>query len=83
MEHYQQTFWQVKTFFSFVPRITKLHPFTACEKGGTQDEGQRVNQAHQQRGAFLWKVPTPQGDGISGTVMPDEHDTALNHLEAG
>jgi len=32
---------------------------------------------------YLWKVPTPQGDGISGPVMPDEHDTALNHLEAG
>ena len=61
MEHYQQTFWQVKTFFSFVPRITKLHPFTAYEKGGTQDEGQRVNQAHQQRGALPVEGPNASG----------------------
>ena len=48
VENNQQTYWQVWTLLSPVPRLGKFHHITTREERGTQDRRPRVHQARQQ-----------------------------------
>jgi len=47
VENNQQTYWQVWTLLSPVPRFGKFHRLAIGEEQGTQDRRSRVHQAHQ------------------------------------
>jgi len=44
VENNQQTYWQVWTLLSPVPRLGKLHRLATREERGTQDRGSRVSE---------------------------------------
>jgi len=48
VENNRQTYWQVWTLLSPVPRVGKFYRLSTREERGTQDRRPRVRQARQQ-----------------------------------
>jgi len=66
-----------------VSRLSKLHRLTTREERGTQDQEGRVHQAHQQETSEIWKIPTPEGNTISGPFAPNQLAAAIRRLKPG
>jgi len=71
VEHHQQTYWQVWTPVSSVPRLGKLHRLATREERGKKDRVPRVHQARKQL-SDLRKFPKLEGHSISEPIRQEE-----------
>jgi len=55
-----------------VPRLSKLHRVPTCEERGTQDWEPKSTRLINKDLSDLWKFPTPEGNGISGSFKRED-----------
>ena len=81
MEKHQQTYWQVWTLLSPVPRLGKLHRLATREEWGTQDRRPLVHQARQQGAVLSMEDSNTWGHSISELFRPEELAAVFRRLK--
>jgi len=80
VENHQQTYWQVWTLLSPVPRLSKLHRLATHEERGSQDQRSRVHSISEpyrpeELAAALSRVKPGKSPGLD-SIFPEfmHHD---------
>jgi len=81
VENHQQTYWQVWTLLSPVPRLSKLHRFATHEKGAHRTGGGESTRLVKKQLSDIWRIPTPEGHSISESFRSKELAAALRPLK--
>ena len=83
MENNQQTYWQVWTLLSHVPRLGKFHHLTTREERAHRTGGRKSNRLVNKQLPDIWMIPSPEGNSISEPFRPEEFAAALRRMKPG
>jgi len=83
MENHQQTYWQVWTLLSPVPRPGKLHRHATREERAHRTGDRESTRLVNKEQYYLWKIPTPARHSISEPFKLEELAAALRRLKPG
>ena len=83
VENHQQTYWQVWTLLSPVPRLGKHIASQLVKNGAYRTGGRESTRLINKELSDLWKIPTPAGHSISEPFRPEELAAALRRLKPG